>query len=403
MSIGYDSQSNDGSIGSWSWWGSLFQPGSQAPHTTRRQRRFLAEQGYVKVKGRPVWISPTGERIKGQVRAIKTVKQLKRQGAAAPVQQYAADNPPYPLPTVVQPQGNEPWQPPTGGDSDYEKAWEEMGLGEMEYQDWWGWWNGTDTGPYHPLPQQSFVGIPPAVPGLELPTAEDVGEVVGVISEVAKHIPAAARATLARLILGPFLILWPTSTADDDVIVDPRPLPLPRRKPGGPGQRVKVRKPPKPTIIRPYPVPGDRPRPDAKPSPRPTPKPGAVPAPEIPAPAREPRPQTSPKPASRPAPRPAPAPGLPSPAIPGMPLSIFSPRATPNRVRLPNRKPGDDTAPDPLTLFQPQAVPSPAEACQCDKPRRRKKSCSNPIVSRKKSTRGGRRYITTTRRIECQA
>lgn len=63
----------------------------------------------------------------------------------------------------------------------------------------------------------------------------------------------------------------------------------------------------------------------------------------------------------------------------------------------------------PLTSTQSAAVPyaqplARTETCKCPQTRsRRKKSCSNPIVRKRKTTRGNKRFITTTREIKCQA
>ena len=65
--------------------------------------------------------------------------------------------------------------------------------------------------------------------------------------------------------------------------------------------------------------------------------------------------------------------------------------------------------PDPLTQFQTSALPYAAtqaqtKDCSCAKPKkRRKKGCTNPVTSRTHKTRGGRKFVTVTRRIECQA
>lgn len=66
-------------------------------------------------------------------------------------------------------------------------------------------------------------------------------------------------------------------------------------------------------------------------------------------------------------------------------------------------------APDPLTSLNTAALPFAASQvrtkdCSCAKTKkRRKKGCTNPVTSRTHRTRGGRKFVTVTRRIECQA
>lgn len=65
-------------------------------------------------------------------------------------------------------------------------------------------------------------------------------------------------------------------------------------------------------------------------------------------------------------------------------------------------EPGQTT----LTDVQPLALSSPrAEKCHCKKPKKKsgKAACRNPVTSRRKTTRGGQTYITTTRRLQCRA
>jgi hypothetical protein len=220
------------------------------------------------------------------------------------------------------------------------------------------------------------------------------------------------------------LIFLPTETGDMPWY-DPR-------QPSGPKTRPRIPRLPEPET---YPMP--EPQPELEPQPQRAPRrpPTDTPFPEPPmTPAQVPKPEERPQdypdptgdpwqwpqPGQRPAPRERPYPGTP-PIVPGpaptapptatpsgfpdwlLPLLFSLPGApSPGRVQLPDVREAPE--PTPLTAFQPQRVPYETETCQCDKPKKRgKRKCRNPVVSRRKSTRGGRRYITTTRRIECQA
>lgn len=65
--------------------------------------------------------------------------------------------------------------------------------------------------------------------------------------------------------------------------------------------------------------------------------------------------------------------------------------------------------PDPLTSLNTAALPFAATQaqtrdCSCAKTKKRKKKgCTNPVTKRSHTTRGGRKFVTVTRRIECQA
>ena len=211
----------------------------------------------------------------------------------------------------------------------------------------------------------------------------------------------------------PGLILFPSETADDDVITMPQPRRIPPRK------RPEVVAPPSPQwpgIEFPDRFPVRQPKyPDEMP--RKVPKPVQVPEPvrlpfptpqEYPQPKPQAKPQPKPKAPPKPAPAPRTAPPGPSPWSPFdlLPLLMPSARPTtpaqrPGRVSFPESTPTPLTQPNPWGL--PFSSPPRTDTCECDTPRKRKKKrCANPVVSRRKSTRGGQRYVTTTRRIECQ-
>lgn len=129
----------------------------------------------------------------------------------------------------------------------------------------------------------------------------------------------------------------------------------------------------------------------------------AIPAPSVPAPV----PATVP-PATA-------APSLPSWLVKGAELVL--PAAFAYLTRAPATSPSVRTSSQPqqqlaaqaLTSLQTAAVPFAAtqaqsDRCSCAKPRKRKKdACRNPVTRRTKRERDGATYITTTRRIECQA
>jgi hypothetical protein len=125
--------------------------------------------------------------------------------------------------------------------------------------------------------------------------------------------------------------------------------------------------------------------------------------------------QTATAPASTPAATASPASTLTSalPLILGGLLSQVGPRH--RVVNSPWSAPGASIAPVPLANPVTQLAPLTAgyvgavssaqdRNCNCSKTKKRsKKRCTNPVTSKRKSTRGGQRYITTTRRIKCQA
>lgn len=247
------------------------------------------------------------------------------------------------------------------------------------------------TVPRRPLPRVPLPRVPsPDVPGTRIP----------------RVLPRILRP------LGlPFLIFWPSTIGKEaPVRVDEIPR-SPRPAPTGPPRRPVVR-PPQPiplpgqspdTVTRPAP---GQPSPEQvrRPQPRPEPPPVRVPVLD---PTQLPRPQPIPTPT--PSPRTWPRPltvALPF-ALPFvLPLLSPSPRPAPSPIAAPGSKPV--FGPTPLTPLQPLGVSSPAsepDRCRCPKPerRRRDRQCRNKIVSSRKYTRGGRRYRTITRRLECPA
>lgn len=225
----------------------------------------------------------------------------------------------------------------------------------------------------------------------------------------ARTIGGTVAAVLARAIALPWLIFYPSRTADDDVLGWPQPQPMPR----GPTRRPRIRVPTLPDVLppeAPYPVsqprfPGDFEREPSAPGARPdiltSPRPGTRPAP---------RPGT--RPGTRPAPVPttAPTPRPPSPLpflLPYLPLLM--PRVPPRPARPVQQLPRPpqfmpDRPTIPLTAFQPDAIRSPAPADPCattETKKRRRRSCTNPITSRRVFKKGRATYRTITRKLEC--
>lgn len=155
----------------------------------------------------------------------------------------------------------------------------------------------------------------------------------------------------------------------------------------------------------------------------------------------QPQPRTPQQPANRVQPRPAPTPRpqptaspVPAPVVLSQPLPMPAPSSYPAPAPLPTPRsfpwqylvpflplafspsPGSRGAPAPLTGVQPtplgftgqqpqpEAENDPCKRCAQQRRRRRKrKECRNPRVSSKTYTRGGKRFQTITRRLECQA
>lgn len=114
--------------------------------------------------------------------------------------------------------------------------------------------------------------------------------------------------------------------------------------------------------------------------------------------------------------------GLLGAAASGLFAGLLSPSQTAQRgrVTMPNTGPGTLPAPlpvvSPLTALQPQALPYAraqplAQAavqeqdCSCRPARKRskKKPCKNPVTTRRSFERDGKRFVTTTKEIKCQA
>lgn len=247
---------------------------------------------------------------------------------------------------------------------------------------------------------RGFVGPVPTIPDTLPRTFPASTTVAGTVARV-----------LARAVALPWLIFFPSRTADDDTIPGPMPQPLPQ--PRGPSRRPRVRVrtiPDAPNIPGPYRpaqprFPGDFERPGTNPDTVTQPQPGTRPAPS---PAPVPRPDTRPRPA--PTPRPTPTPRAPS--APGLPFWLpLLPQLLP---RVPSRLPNRPLAapltpiqrapvqyPQPLPLSVPiQARPSNCPPCETER-KRRKRKCTNRITNRRTFTRGGSRFRTITRKLEC--
>jgi len=257
---------------------------------------------------------------------------------------------------------------------------------------------------------------------------------------VPKTAPAIVRA-LPRIAIGVLgrvggligAIFWPNKTADDDTWGDwwPEVQPVPAK---GPPRRTRPRTvevpdaddwynwgPKQPWRIPwgwTYPV--NRPYFDDEPWEGPLGDPWAVPTG---APVATPvfNPTTSPFPTPAPAPAPNPWGDLWPFLVP-----LLMPQPTPRtpRIRSPlPRNPPNPFWPDPLAptptpltpvdprgVESPQVFPQPfpnrADPCNCqaqtDRRKRKKDSCTNPISSKRTFTRGGKRFRTITRKIECQ-
>lgn len=192
-------------------------------------------------------------------------------------------------------------------------------------------------------------------------------------------------------------ILWPGRIEPDR----PYEYPAPKAPTKGPPRRPVIRPPRRPVIAPGSPDSQPRPteyRPPALPLPRDTtrPRPGVEPRPR-PQPRPVPRPVSPPK--AKPTPRPGAAPKWWS--LPLMfPLPLSAPRVAPRPIVQPQPQPVSA----PLTLIQPQPVALPeTDPCRNAARRRKRKrdSCTNPITGRRVYTRGGRKYRTITRRLEC--
>lgn len=311
------------------------------------------------------WLSqPRGPRTRGRKRKKKRVR----------VPQSS------PLP--------EPWQPPvptTDTQAEEFDRWERESGIDLPYSNAWGWESPGD--------YQMFTGMPTSVPNPDT---------------VARGLPAI----LNPWIWGVIGVLLPSKIGDEP----PLPMPTQPGQPTGPRRRYRVIRP----TTLPRPEPSAQPQPAPRPAPVPTGVPDELPFP-FPMPTAEPIPLPQPAP-GRPlpgtAPRtptptrwPIPGPSVPPTPIPTkfdpwtlLPLLLTPPGAKPGRVRTPVQSPLPMDA--PLTSPFAYGVPSPRtgeDQCDCTKRKKRKKShCTNPITRRTTRTRGGRRYRTITRRLDCK-
>ena len=242
---------------------------------------------------------------------------------------------------------------------------------------------------------QSFVGPYPRVP-IGGPSIPDV--LPRVLTRV---LPRIAVGVLSRVLWLPGLILFPSRTADDDMVIS---LPQPQQLPRGPRTRTRrrVKAPYDPEYpVGPVKVPERRPDDDPRQRPRDLPR-------DLPNPYIIPRPWEIPKPrpGSRPVPAPAPRPGTPKQPSPWpylIPLLTSIPHDQPGRLTRPRDRPLQSPLDQPLPFTQP--IPQRADQCDCTQTKRkkRKKGCTNPITSKRTFTRGGAKFRTTTRKLQCQA
>lgn len=119
---------------------------------------------------------------------------------------------------------------------------------------------------------------------------------------------------------------------------------------------------------------------------------------------------TSSPPSMRTPPIAAPTVATPAVGLPTMPgnwtdwLSLFQPGTQPK----PKVRPSPAPALAPLTQPNAAAVPyaSPltqTRECSCAKPKRKRRNeCRNPVTKRKRETRGGHKFVTITKRLDCE-
>lgn len=217
--------------------------------------------------------------------------------------------------------------------------------------------------------------------------------------------PSALPGVLARVLALPWLIFYPSRTADDDTVPGPMPQRIPTR---GPTRRPRVRtlpdrqpgRQPRPYFPDDFPMPGDRPDTVSLPRPDELPRP----LPRLPTPAPTPRPRSP----TRPTPTPAPPPtGLPFwlPLLPQLLPRI--PGRLPNRIALPDTLTPPQRVPLQYPPAQPFAIPLQARPANCppcenQRQRKRQRKCTNPITSRRTFARGGAKFRTITRKLQCR-
>jgi hypothetical protein len=216
---------------------------------------------------------------------------------------------------------------------------------------------------------------------------------------------------LGGVLSGVGMILFPSRTADDDMIPAPH----------GPRTRVPSKRPqpygwPLPDFQGrwrdPFRIPAwiyeDFPAPLKIPAYVPTPQPVFVPSPTT-YPVAIPTAQPFPIPTPTAVPTPWKIPSWIGDLAPLLlPLAIPSarPASRPGRIRLPQRDPltGPQSVPIPSAFPQYLQPPTQADTCQCEAQRKRKKKgCTNPVTSRRTTTRGGKKFRTITRYLKCPA
>lgn len=261
---------------------------------------------------------------------------------------------------------------------------------------------------------QSFVGVPPAsvpdvvwrppstVPRTPTPAPSPVPRPAPAVDP---RIVSPAVRVLGRVLGLPFLIFFPSRTADDDTVPEgyPYPEPMPEPVPKGPPRRPVIRPDTAPAWPAPdwwnnprprepkkrprwRPRPTEEPNPYAIPSrelPWPAPIPRPTPAPTRPAPGTRPMPrapvapQIWPVPVMRPTPRPTPRPTTPRP-IPFNPLQpmIPTPTPTPTPGRITDILTPGSPGLTPLQaspLGSPQAPARTGRCPPCEQVKRRRK------------------------------
>lgn len=166
--------------------------------------------------------------------------------------------------------------------------------------------------------------------------------------------------------------------------------------PGTPTATVSPSRPGTPKVPTPAPAPRPAaPRSTAPAAPQPKPK---VPAPGTVTVARAPSP--APAPVIR---SPAPAPRRSSMTLPRQLAAAAAVQYVLGKTNTARRS---QTQPLPLTQTQGPPIrytPTRTDTCECKAPAKRRSAnrCRNPVVRRTKRTRGGQKFITITRRVEC--
>lgn len=274
--------------------------------------------------------------------------------------------------------------------------------------------------------------VPPPTGGsVFVPALPNVPPFIANLPNTMPGVGAAAARILAPIIaVGLF---WPSSTSSTDVIYGqeaarpratpggrtrgrrgrrararPRPVAVPKDRPGTPRTISKRVVRAGPQVIEDIRLGGEVAPPIALPSSSsssaPSTSSSSIPAPTTAGQGAWPYPSTS-------SPWPSSAPATSSPWSKVAPYvapflgTLVGPFLSPQAQPLPRTQ----LAPDPLTQANAAALPFAATQaqtrdCSCAKTKkRRKKGCTNPVTSRTHKTRGGRKFVTVTRRIECPA